>query len=592
MSGDLRTRTLRSVLQGDSGVACVVDVDGSVVAASPAFLNLGVMPDPVDLRAALQRARQRGQADLPGATLNGKITRLPSAPEEAPLFLFRASAPRLFADKRGGELQDALQKLLVHDLRSLLQSVSASLEPMLEAEGKAPDAEALRNGAKAAISASLRQISRVLSVVTGPVGAWLTPVPTDLDDILSELVTQITPIAVQRGVALRQISPGGGVVLSGPAVLLRELAQNMIDNAVKYGGGVVEVRMRQSLLAAGNWSVSLEVWQSGQGVTSVLLEQLRGGDPLHADVGPQSYGLRIMRLALQCLGGHWERETSAGRSCLRACFSLPEWAVQQAIEDSVPEEGADSVDLTGMTVLVVEDQQINRDWAVRALRRAGAHVLATGDAKAALTLLHAARPPVDMALLDITLPGGMDGIALARRIAQLSAPERPRAVIGLTGHGDRQTRDACRAAGMQGVLEKPILARDLLRYLSNLACEKEQPMPERRPETRGDQAQGALFDAEIVAELTEDLGSVGARDFMLKAISEAETTLEAVRSGGYSPQTRPLLHSAVGSSGITGLKRIEMALRSIQNAGGDSAGHPLACDALARAIGETRKALN
>jgi hypothetical protein len=79
---------------------------------------------------------------------------------------------------------------------------------------------------------------------------------------------------------------------------------------------------------------------------------------------------------------------------------------------------------------------------------------------------------------------------------------------------------------------------------------------------------------------------------MLKAISEAETTLEEVRSGGYSPQTRPLLHSAVGSSGITGLKRIEMALRSIQNAGGDSAGHPLACDALARAIGETRKALN
>ncbi|MDD8022799.1 MAG: response regulator [Paracoccaceae bacterium] len=594
MSADVRVALLQSVLQGDSSLVCVLDSAGGVVALSAAARAILAVLEGADQRAALQaalrRARQDGQADLSGVGLSGKITSLATGPGEAPLFLLRAEAPRDPPGDADAELQGVLQKLLVHDLRSLLQSVSAALEQLLEAEEGAPDAAALRGGAKSAISASLHQISRVLSVITGPIGTWLMPVQTDLDEILSEVVTQIGPIAARRGSALRLQPSGRGTVLSGPAVLLRELAQNMIDNAVKYGAGPVEVRVLQRLVAPGRWAVALEVWQAGQGVTREVLGQLRDGAPSAADDARPTYGLRIMRLALQWLGGRWERDVTATQSCLRACFTLPEYAVQQAMPVAAPDAPAASADLAGMTALVVEDQAINRDWAVRALRKAGAQVIAAEDAETALTLLRAAPTRVDLALVDITLPG-IDGIALARRMALLNARQRPGAVIGLTGHGDPQTRAACRAAGMIEVLEKPILARDLLRYLAALWGKQEQQMPHSKPEARADQAPGALFDADLVAELTEDLGAAGARDFMLKAVAEAEATLGVVRAKGYGPETRPLLHSAVGSSGITGLKRIEIALRDVQAAAGDSVRHARAQEALTHAIAETREAL-
>jgi hypothetical protein len=84
----------------------------------------------------------------------------------------------------------------------------------------------------------------------------------------------------------------------------------------------------------------------------------------------------------------------------------------------------------------------------------------------------------------------------------------------------------------------------------------------------------------------------GARSFMLKALAEAEKTFIAICEKGYSTETRPLLHSAVGSSGITGLKRIEMALRSVQNAGEDPPRHDAAMAALKAAIAQAEAALN
>ncbi|HWZ27829.1 MAG TPA: response regulator [Gemmatimonadales bacterium] len=65
---------------------------------------------------------------------------------------------------------------------------------------------------------------------------------------------------------------------------------------------------------------------------------------------------------------------------------------------------------TGMVILVVDDEAIVRSSLKRALTRYGHRVLEAQDGPSALTALQSARPPVDLVILDLVLPGGGAGI--------------------------------------------------------------------------------------------------------------------------------------------------------------------------------------
>ena len=295
-----------------------------------------------------------------------------------------------------------------------------------------------------------------------------------------------------------------------------------------------------------------------------------------------------MQRAMTWLGGDWERLQTPHQSGLRARFTLPEAPDSDTLAQDDPDPEIVAGDLSGRVILVVEDNPINREWAGRALRKAGAQVISAPDAESALSLSHGVKEAIDIALLDLSLPG-MDGFALAQRFS-VTRPDM--LLFGLSGQADQAARDAGHAAGIATILEKPILARDLVRFLDAAVTRKEGSMT-RKSHSEPALSQGdTVFDAAIAAELREDLGTQGARNFMQKALQEAQDTLIALREQGYCLQTRPLLHSAVGSSGITGLKGVEIALRAVQNAGDDANKHGDALNSLAEAIAKAEAALN
>src|SRR5215470_4390247 len=71
-----------------------------------------------------------------------------------------------------------------------------------------------------------------------------------------------------------------------------------------------------------------------------------------------------------------------------------------------------------MKILIVDDEQAIRDALGRKLRREGFEVILCGDGLEGLRGFHAERP--DVVILDIVMPGGMDGLTVCRRIREVA----------------------------------------------------------------------------------------------------------------------------------------------------------------------------
>lgn len=111
-------------------------------------------------------------------------------------------------------------------------------------------------------------------------------------------------------------------------------------------------------------------------------------------------------------------------------------------------------------VLVAEDNELV-SGAMRVLFEETGHRVTTTPSITA-TVLAAAEGDVDLLLLDLGLADG-DGL---EALAQLRARDAmPRTVVALTGRDEPEIVAACRAAGCQEVLLKPVPARELLRLV-------------------------------------------------------------------------------------------------------------------------------
>jgi PAS domain S-box-containing protein len=145
---------------------------------------------------------------------------------------------------------------------------------------------------------------------------------------------------------------------------------------------------------------------------------------------------------------------------------------EAAFEDMPAELAADATAATedgklkGLSILIAEDNEINALLARALLTRLGHRPIIAGDGEAAVQSWTAARAvgrPYDLVLMDVQMPG-MDGLEAARRIraAETQAGDRPVRMLALTANAQADDRAACLAAGMDGLLVKP-LDRERLR---------------------------------------------------------------------------------------------------------------------------------
>jgi signal transduction histidine kinase/CheY-like chemotaxis protein len=143
---------------------------------------------------------------------------------------------------------------------------------------------------------------------------------------------------------------------------------------------------------------------------------------------------------------------------------------EDAFEDMPAEISGDAMaaitEGKGLSILVAEDNEINALLARALLTRLGHRPAVAGNGEAAVESWAAARAagkPFDLVLMDVQMPG-MDGLEAARRIraTETQAGDPPVRMLALTANAQSEDRAACLAAGMDGLLVKP-LDRERLR---------------------------------------------------------------------------------------------------------------------------------
>lgn len=117
------------------------------------------------------------------------------------------------------------------------------------------------------------------------------------------------------------------------------------------------------------------------------------------------------------------------------------------------------------TVLVVDDDKEWRQLLVRLLGDHGWRVLEAANGQAAVE--YAERQPLDLVLLDLRMPGPVDGLRAATLMRQIPALKHV-PVIALSASPYKEYRGRAFAAGCTDFLSKPIKLRDLLTYIDRL----------------------------------------------------------------------------------------------------------------------------
>jgi signal transduction histidine kinase/ActR/RegA family two-component response regulator len=300
----------------------------------------------------------------------------------------------------------------------------------------------------------------------------LEVIPFDMQALLQEAVRMFDLAARQKHLALGlDVAPWCPVWVRGDPVRLRQVLVNLVGNAVKFTPqGSVQVTA--SVPSAG--VVRFEVRDTGIGVATEKLESIfeafTQADGSHTRrFGGTGLGLTITRRLVDLLGGRLWADSNIGRGS-RFCVELPLEPCAEPVAAPGPGPEKAPVSLSGLQVLVAEDNAINQKVIVSMLRRQGCAVTLAEDGRQTFERFLESR--FDVILMDVQMPE-MDGFEATglirqeerRRGAAGPAPRIP--IIALTAHASPSEHAQCLAAGMDQVITKPVRLDTSLRGIQD-----------------------------------------------------------------------------------------------------------------------------
>ena len=300
--------------------------------------------------------------------------------------------------------------------------------------------------------------------------------PFDLHALARGTLCLWSDAARAKGVKLElMIAPTVPRYVAGDAARLRQILANLMSNALKFTTeGQVGLSLTR-LHSVGD-IVGLEFAVADTGIGMTAAQQAKVFEPFaQADAstarrfGGTGLGLSICRQFAGLMGGEISAESTPGAG---STFRLRLEAPLAELAAAAP--GAEATfDLTGLRVLVVDDNPINQAVARAIIEAVGGVVTSAEDGAVALEALSAGG--FDVVLMDVHMPR-MDGLEAIRRIRAGEAGRVDQPVVALTADAMPGVDASLIAHGFDASATKPILPHTLIEAIL-VACQPTRAAP-------------------------------------------------------------------------------------------------------------------
>jgi signal transduction histidine kinase len=388
------------------------------------------------------------------ARVNSQLTLAKHARERESL-LERERIARRSAES-ANRAKDEFLAMLGHELRNPLAPIQTALQ-LMRLRGQ-DTAERERMVIERQVTHLTRLVDDLLDVSRITRGRVdLDRRPIEIAEVVARAIEVASPLLEQRKHTLDVHVPRRGLMVDGDAFRLAQVVANLLTNAAKYteSGGRITVHGDRA-----DDDIVVRVRDTGIGISREMLprvfdlfvQERQALDRSHGGLG---LGLTIVRNLVALHDGSVTVNSEGLGRGSEFIIRLP---AASGIADAPrphtlvrrPEAGA--VNISGLRVLVVDDNEDAADMLVYALASKGHQARMANDGPAALRICEEFQPSV--AVLDIGLPV-MDGYELAGRLREISGMEHLR-LIAVTGYGQEADQRRTRAAGFDQHLVKPI----------------------------------------------------------------------------------------------------------------------------------------
>ena len=258
------------------------------------------------------------------------------------------------------------------------------------------------------------------------------------------------------------------------AVRIREVLVNILGNAVKFTGDGGSITFTSDYLPGADdrhMIVRYRVTDTGVGMTKEFMKHIFDEFSQEESSARTHYkgsglGMAISKRYVDLMGGNISVESEKGKG---STFTV-ELPLELTEADKVQKQASpgDSTDLTGVKILMAEDNDLNAEIAMVQLEELGIHITRASDGKEALKIFASNQPGTfDIILMDIMMPN-MNGYEATKAIRALQ--NRPDArtipIIAMTANAFAEDVQASLDAGMNGHLSKPIVMEEVIKTIA------------------------------------------------------------------------------------------------------------------------------
>lgn len=383
----------------------------------------------------------------------------------------RRDIERAVGEARDAALEAARTKAaflasMSHEIRTPLGGIVGSVNILLETPLNESQRKLLETLQKSVdlLTETVNDILDFSKIEAGKLA--LETIDFDLRELVDETVGLFRASAVRKKLELTlEVADEVPRGVRGDANRLRQVLNNFLSNAIKFTDkGAISV-----VVGCDGGNILFAVSDTGIGISDI--EQARLFQPFtQADVsmtrrfGGTGLGLAISREIVEMMDGAIGVESEPGKGA-RFWFRVPLKEVREipAADRRDVSETPDR-DAGGLRILVAEDDEVNREIAVRLLEQLGFAASTVTNGVDAVRL--AADNEFDLILMDCRMPG-LDGFAASGIIRSSEGGNHPR-IVALTAFSADEESARFARAGMDEHLRKPVTKRQLAELIERL----------------------------------------------------------------------------------------------------------------------------